>query len=65
MDISNLEIRSKKREDHVPRKDKTLIPSGEIVVADKLDGAKVQRRKELETGSERKQNPNYIQSQIY
>lgn len=57
VNISNLETRSKKREDHVLGKDKKLIPSGEIVIADKLDRAKVQMRKRTRNGEKRKTTP--------
>lgn len=45
MYIANLETRSKNRENHVSTKEKDLIPSDELGIADKLDGAKVWRRK--------------------
>lgn len=54
VDIAALEASGKKREDPLSNKEKQPVPENEAVIADKLEGAKVQRRKRTRNGEMKK-----------
>lgn len=57
VEIANLETRSKTRGEYVLGKDEKFSSNGEIVISNKLIGAKVQRRKRTGNGKKKKTMP--------